>query len=191
MSKQLPVHKMLSFFTRGVQFPKFPRFFPANSFSKIALMTKKAIFWSLLLILMGVNTALIRPDFFPKLIQLAKTLPAFSGHAQAEHAMELVAGLFKTHVSPTRQTKAVLGTTTQKDNQDISKQKYNTSVQRYHAWQAIVSRYPDYRDGYYQLAVLAYQLNKFSESKTYLQKVRSLDPNYPGLTSLEALFPKE
>jgi len=191
MSKQLPTHKTISSLASRIQFPKFPRFFPANSFSRILLITKKTIFWSLFLVLMGVNTALIRPDFFPKLMQKAMALPVLTRYTPTEHTLELLAHLYKTTFTLALQNSAVLGITSQKDSQSNREQKYNTSVQQYSAWQTIVSRHPDYRDGYFQLAVLAYQLNKFSESKKYLQKVRSLDPNYSGLTSLEVLYPKE
>lgn len=48
-------------------------------------------------------------------------------------------------------------------------------------WEKIVQNKPDYRDGYFQLAVLHYQLYEDKKAKVYLEKVLSLDPNFePG-----------
>ncbi|MEK7127842.1 MAG: hypothetical protein AAB838_03930 [Patescibacteria group bacterium] len=48
-------------------------------------------------------------------------------------------------------------------------------------WEKITTNYPNYRDGYFKLAVLNWKL--FNEDKTrfFLQQVAELDPNYPPL----------
>lgn len=45
-------------------------------------------------------------------------------------------------------------------------------------WQEIVSKESGYRDGYFMLSVLEYQLGNFQQSKIYLDKVLSIDPNF-------------
>ena len=45
-------------------------------------------------------------------------------------------------------------------------------------WQGIVSKYKDYRDGYFQLAVLEYQLGNIQKAKLHLDEVLKLDPNF-------------
>jgi len=45
-------------------------------------------------------------------------------------------------------------------------------------WQKIASEKPDYRDAYFQLAILYYQLYNDKKSKEYLTKTLSLDPNF-------------
>lgn len=55
-------------------------------------------------------------------------------------------------------------------------------------WEEIIAARPDYRDGYYALATLEYQMGNTEKSKKYLGVVKRLDPNYPEITELEALL---
>lgn len=55
-------------------------------------------------------------------------------------------------------------------------------------WEAIIATRPDYRDGYYMLATLEYQLGNIVESKKYLDEVIKIDPNYPKIMELEKLL---
>ncbi len=48
----------------------------------------------------------------------------------------------------------------------------------YRYWKDIVSTRPDYRDGYLMLAYYAKELGNSDEAAGYLEKVRSIDPNY-------------
>ena len=45
-------------------------------------------------------------------------------------------------------------------------------------WQSVVKKYPDYRDGYYTLAVLSYRLKDIEYARGYLKKALELDPNF-------------
>ena len=45
-------------------------------------------------------------------------------------------------------------------------------------WQSVVEKYPDYRDGYYTLAVLSYRLKDTEHAREYLKKALELDPNF-------------
>lgn len=48
-------------------------------------------------------------------------------------------------------------------------------------WEQVVNKYTDYRDGYFKLAVLYYQMNNLEKSKENLQNSLKIDPNYaPG-----------
>lgn len=67
------------------------------------------------------------------------------------------------------------------------KQQLENEVNR---WRQIVSLRPDYRDAYFELAVLAYRLNHIEESKQYLAKVFELDPNYQPARELEKALNK-
>lgn len=51
-------------------------------------------------------------------------------------------------------------------------------------WKGIVSYYKDYRDGYYQLAVLEYRLGNYEKTYEYLKKVLAIDPHLPGAKQL-------
>jgi len=59
---------------------------------------------------------------------------------------------------------------TEKERQEI------TSKIQY--WQGIVDKYKDYRDAYFQLAILEYRLRDFDRAKFYLKKTLELDPNF-------------
>lgn len=52
-------------------------------------------------------------------------------------------------------------------------------------WEGVVSKYKNYRDGYFQLAVLEYQLNDIKNAKKYLDQVFLLDPNFEEGRKLE------
>lgn len=45
-------------------------------------------------------------------------------------------------------------------------------------WKNISTQYSDYRDVYYRLATLEYEVGNISESKRYMQKALELDPNF-------------
>lgn len=45
-------------------------------------------------------------------------------------------------------------------------------------WQQVVNKYPDYRDGYFHLAVLEYQLGNKNAVQNYNEQALKLDPNF-------------
>lgn len=45
-------------------------------------------------------------------------------------------------------------------------------------WEDVVKRYAGYRDAYFQLAVLSYQLGEKDKAKAYLEVVFDIDPNF-------------
>ena len=52
-------------------------------------------------------------------------------------------------------------------------------------WEEVVQEKPNYRDAYFELAVLSYRLNKIDDAKRYLTKVFALDPNFAPARELE------
>ncbi|MBI2195591.1 MAG: hypothetical protein HYU48_00925 [Candidatus Levybacteria bacterium] len=60
---------------------------------------------------------------------------------------------------------------------EIDKQRATISSQIGY-WEKVVVKKKGYRDGYFMLAVLEYQLREFDKSKEYLGKVLSIDPNF-------------
>lgn len=52
-------------------------------------------------------------------------------------------------------------------------------------WEKVVEKYPDYRDAYFKIALLEYQLGNTQKSKDYLQKTLGLDPNFDKGRELE------
>ena len=74
---------------------------------------------------------------------------------------------------------------------DAQTPDFATIKNRFDAWKNIVDTHPDYRDGYYMLSLLSYQLRHFEESRAYLAAVKKLDPNFNGISQMEALLSKE
>lgn len=54
-------------------------------------------------------------------------------------------------------------------------------------WEGIATKYPGYRDAYFQAAVLAYRLGDREKEKTYLGKAIQIDPNYVPAKNLERI----
>ena len=55
-------------------------------------------------------------------------------------------------------------------------------------WQKVVDKYKDYRDGYFQLAILEYRLGQKEKSRMYLKEVFRLDPNFEKGRELEKIL---
>lgn len=58
----------------------------------------------------------------------------------------------------------------------------------YQFWQRAVQEKSDYRDGYMQLASLAYELGRIDVAKQYVSKGEDLDPNNPTIEKLRTLL---
>lgn len=65
------------------------------------------------------------------------------------------------------------------------RQKIQSEVQR---WEGIKNEHKDYRDAYFKLAILYYQLKDFENARKNLQKVFVLDPNFEKGRELEKLL---
>jgi len=55
-------------------------------------------------------------------------------------------------------------------------------------WQNIASERPNYRDAYYNLAILNYELRDFETAGLNLEKALSLDPNFEKGKELEEIL---
>lgn len=55
-------------------------------------------------------------------------------------------------------------------------------------WQGVVADRPEYRDGYFMLAVLAYRLGKKQEARVNVEKVLEIDPNFKEGRELEKIL---
>mgnify|MGYP001574656610 CR=1 FL=1 len=53
-------------------------------------------------------------------------------------------------------------------------------------WQSAVDRFPNYRDAYFELALLNYQLKNFNKAQEYLNETLKLDPNFKEARELES-----
>lgn len=73
----------------------------------------------------------------------------------------------------------------QKEGVDRERQKIISNI---HYWQGIINKYKDYRDAYFQLAVLEYRLRDFDKAKFYLDKSLAIDPNFEKGRELEQIL---
>ena len=74
-----------------------------------------------------------------------------------------------------------------KDQQKIEKERKDV-ISKIQYWQGIVNKYKDYRDAYFQLAILEYRLRDFTKSKFYLDKALAIDPNFEKGRELEKIL---
>src|SRR5579872_4854163 len=64
--------------------------------------------------------------------------------------------------------------------------RQNLSSQR-ELWTNISSKFPGYRDAYFQIAQISYELGDIKTENMYLEKTLSVDPNFLPAQSLEKL----
>lgn len=57
-------------------------------------------------------------------------------------------------------------------------------------WENTVRQKPDYRDGYFSLALIYYQMKDFNKSSENLNKAMSLDPNFEKGKELKGILNK-
>lgn len=74
-----------------------------------------------------------------------------------------------------------------KNQQKIEKERKDV-ISKIQYWQGIIDKYKDYRDAYFQLAVLEYRLKNFDKAKFYLDKSLSLDPNFEKGRTMEKIL---
>jgi tetratricopeptide (TPR) repeat protein len=55
-------------------------------------------------------------------------------------------------------------------------------------WQSIADKYEGYKDAYFQMAVLDYQLGNLQKAKSENKKALSLDPNFTDAQKLEVVL---
>ncbi len=68
---------------------------------------------------------------------------------------------------------------------EVEKEKVITDIKK---WEEVISKYPDYKDGYLSLAVLEYRMKNYDTAKKYLDKVFEIDPNSKEGRELENLL---
>lgn len=64
----------------------------------------------------------------------------------------------------------------------VEKQSLEAQVAK---WQEVIAKRADFRDAYFELAILTYRLNRLAEAKYYLAKTLALDPNFQPAIELE------
>lgn len=144
--------------------PQFTRLFSANYIKRIFSFTIQSLIWVALLFLLAANVLLSHSGIATYVENSLRTL------------------------SQSTKTTNVLGTTSDKIEESPTAEDLKNQYAR---WNKIVDELPDYRDGHFVLATIAYQLGDTGASRKHLMKVKDMDPNFPGLFQLEALLGQE
>ena len=58
-------------------------------------------------------------------------------------------------------------------------------------WQGVTEKYPGFKDAYFRLALLEYQLGDYKKSESYNIQALNLDPNYKDAINLQNLLQKK
>lgn len=146
-------------------FPHITRLFSANIFTRVV---GKATLWLVLVFVVFANVYM-----------------AYGKNNEAFHAIHL---FIMKRTSPNTDTKNILGTT---DTKSDSNMQTTEIRQQFDYWKSIIRDHPDYRDAYVQAAMHAYQLGLFAESRAYIEKAKTIDPNFTGISSFEEHLPKK
>lgn len=141
-------------------FPHYTRLFSASRFSPVLRFGGRLLLWVALVAGISINIA-------------------------ALHRTPKGAGAWTTIVS---RAANVLGTS-DTTNTDIRPNNKDDKAE-YSFWIEIINTHPDYRDAHVNAAILAYKLGLTDEARSHANKVKELDPNYPGISLLEDLLSK-
>ena len=57
-------------------------------------------------------------------------------------------------------------------------------------WQSVASKYPEYKDSYFRIAMLEYELGDSTKAKEFDRKALLLDPNYVDALTLQNVLEK-
>lgn len=103
-------------------------------------------------------------------LELAKQYMKLGNRPQAAHELILAKQLTAGEASN------VLGETTHVERELIAGPERLQKEQAF--WQDVVNTYPNYRDGWVQLYVIATNLQQKQQANQIVEKIRQLDPNY-------------
>lgn len=76
------------------------------------------------------------------------------------------------------------------ENKRLSEKRKNIEAQ-IKFWQSVNQKYKGFRDSYFELALLEYQLKDFNKSRVYLKEALRLDPNFKDGRKLEDILSKK
>jgi len=73
----------------------------------------------------------------------------------------------------------VVGVELQKNQDELKRRDvlHEALASHQEYWKEVVEKYPDYKDGYFQLAIVSYQLGDTDRAKGAIGKVLEIDPN--------------
>lgn len=67
----------------------------------------------------------------------------------------------------------------------FQKEKIQSEIK---VWQDLVSKFKDYKEGYYKLSVLEYEIGNIDKAKFYLNQALNIDPNFEKAKDLKRIL---
>lgn len=169
----------------ALQFPHIPRKITAG----FLWYTEKITLWSILAAFLMINLyakANLTPDYWSSLVAALAHPSSSLLHQNLAQAFWKEG--FLENAKKELMYGAVLGAST-----DLLTEWENEPTKIANSltyWKDVVKSKPDYRDGYMQLATLAYQLGKTNEAKSYLTQALALDPDNTEVQKLLGILGK-
>lgn len=125
--------------------------------------------------------------FFPA--SLLRMLPKLAQKIFMWTALAAIVFIYTTTQKQAQST-SVLGSADDQSKQATEQRNYEILQKQYAYWQTVISSHPDYRDGYYALAVLAYKLGRDADVGMYIGQVQKIDPNFVENERLQSVLKK-
>lgn len=171
-------------------FPHFSRLFSARGFTGLGFLLIWAITVTFLLLIL---TGLLPPlSLFEKeKREILKNYPTPQAHLKLAKIYQ------QTHDSENAKREILLGLGFRPENRELkdaleeiemSEQEKEVTRQKIEEWEKFLQDFPNYRDGYLELAVLYYQIYQNNEAWENLNKALQLDPNFEPARKLEKLL---
>lgn len=66
--------------------------------------------------------------------------------------------------------------------------KRDELTQNIQLWQSIAEKYPGYKDAYFKIALMEYQIGNYKLAKEYVEKTLMLDPNFGNARTLKKII---
>ncbi|MEK9178832.1 MAG: hypothetical protein AAB801_03565, partial [Patescibacteria group bacterium] len=74
------------------------------------------------------------------------------------------------------------------EEKELRAKLYDSKVKEVRFWEENLSKYPQFKDAYFRLAILYYEVGDFEKSDSFLKKVFLLDPSFEEGKKLERLL---
>jgi tetratricopeptide (TPR) repeat protein len=181
-------HPIVARFSKTL-FPHISRIFSAKTYERGG----KIVFWVVCAVFFtgGIITSRYMPQSYDEyrkaILHTPFSVDAYIRFGQALYTQgNGVAAATQIAVAQSTVATNVLGAQSELQNV-LSEWEYASHAKEriYIYWKQITVTYPEYRDGYIQLARASYDLKRLDEAKTSLIHAQTLDPNNPVIGQLE------
>lgn len=184
--------------TRRARLPSFS-FFPHISLKKTAGVLNRPLKLCFLLFVVCFLFLNLHAYFFPENEKLDQALKRVLNYPFQSKSHELLAKIY-LEMGQVKMAQKELSLAKKMSSPDLisieeledvlekTKKEPETIRQEISFWEKVVQEKPDYRDAYFQLAVLNYKIGNHQQAEKWLNKVFELDPAFEPAQELEKLL---